>query len=95
MKGSHQVMLRHKLMGLALASLLAGCATTEPRIVYRDVKVPIPVPCKVDLPAEPDYATNSLALDAPIFDMVRALLVEREQRKARDVEVTAAARSCS
>lgn len=78
-----------------VAAILTGCATTEPRIVYREVKVPISVPCKVDLPDEPDYATNSLALDAPIFDMVQSLLVEREQRKARDVEVTAAARSCS
>ena len=81
-------------IALVLALALAGCAT-EPRIEYREVKVVIPVPCRVDLPDEPDYATNSLALDAPIFDMVRALLVEREQRTARDVEVTAAARSCS
>ena len=78
----------------AICLTLAGCAS-EPRIEYREVKTVVPVPCRVTLPDEPDYATNSLALDAPIFDMVRALLVEREQRKARDVEVTAAAKSCS
>lgn len=78
-----------------LVLFLAGCATTEPRVVYREVKVPVSVPCRVTLPDEPTYATAELSLDAPLFDMVRALLVEREQRKARDVEVTAAARSCS
>lgn len=83
------------LCAVLIASALSGCATAEPRVIYRDVKVAVSIPCKVDLPDEPDYATNSLALDAPIFDMVRALLVEREQRKARDVEVTAAAKSCS
>lgn len=76
------------------AMALAGCAHTEPRVVYKEVRVPISVPCRVTLPDEPAYATAGLSLDAPLFDMVRALLVEREQRKARDVEVTAAARSC-
>lgn len=75
--------------------LLAGCAHTEPRVVYREVKVPVSVPCRVTLPDEPVYATQGLTLDEPLFEMVRALLVEREQRKARDVEVTAAAKSCS
>lgn len=74
---------------------LAGCATTEPRVVYRDVKVPISVPCKVTLPDEPVYATEGLTLDEPLFEMVRALLVEREQRKAVSVETRAAAKACS
>jgi len=77
------------------ALLLAGCAHTEPQIVYRDVKVLVSVPCKVTLPDEPEYATTGLTLDEPLFDLVRAVLVELEQRKARDVEVTAAAKSCS
>jgi hypothetical protein len=78
-----------------ITSGLSGCATTEPRVVYRDVKVLVSVPCKVTLPDEPEYATKGLTLDEPLFDLVRAVLVELEQRKARDVEVTAAAKSCS
>lgn len=82
--------------GVGIACLiLAGCATAEPRTVYRDVKVIVPVPCRVTLPDEPVYATQGLTLDEPLFELVRALLVEREQRKAVDVETRAAAKSCS
>lgn len=70
-----------------------SCATT--RVEYREVKIPISVPCKVTLPDEPVYATEGLTLDEPLFEMVRALLVEREQRKADQVEARAAAKSCS
>lgn len=79
----------------AISLSLGGCAHTEPRVVYREVKTVVPVPCRVTLPDEPAYATADLSLDAPLFDMVRALLVEREQRKADQVEARAAARSCS
>ena len=82
-------------VNLYLGVILAGCAHTEPRIEYREVKVPISVPCKVTLPDEPEYATKGLTLDEPLYELVRAVLVELEQRKARDVEVTAAAKSCS
>ena len=83
------------LCAILITPALSGCAHTEPRVIYRDVKVVVPVPCRVVLPDEPAYAADTVSLDAPLFDMVRALLVEREQRKARDVEVTAAAKSCS
>lgn len=87
--------LAGKLATILAAFALASCAHTEPRIVYRDVKVPISVPCKVTLPDEPVYATQGLTLDEPLFDLVRAVLVELEQRKADQVEARAAAKSCS
>lgn len=87
--------MKFHYLPLASIILLGGCAHTEPRIEYREVKVPVSVPCRVTLPDEPSYAADQVSLDAPLFDLVRALLVEREQRKAREVEVTAAAKSCS
>jgi hypothetical protein len=86
------------LLSLAVAItwplITAGsCATT--RVEYREVKIPISVPCKVTLPDEPVYATKGLTLDEPLFELVRAVLVELEQRKAENVETRAAAKSCS
>lgn len=79
----------------AVCLSLAACGHTEPRVVFKEVKVPVSVPCRVTLPDEPSYAADQVSLDASLYELVRALLVEREQRKARDVEVTAAAKSCS
>ena len=79
----------------AVAGLvMAGCAHTEPRVVVKEVKVPVSVPCKVAEPATPAYAADAVDLDSPLFNLVRALLVEREQRKAETTELRAAVRAC-
>lgn len=82
---------------LLLSLALTACAHTprEPVTVVREVKVPISVPCKITEPAQPAYAADAVSLDAPLFDLVRSLLVEREQRKAEAVELRAAVKSCS
>jgi hypothetical protein len=83
-------------MALGLAALaLAACAHTEPRVVVREVKIPTPVPCRVALPAKPAYAADTVSLDGTIFDLVQALLIDREQRKGHEAELEAAAKSCS
>jgi len=79
----------------ALCFSLAACAHTEPRVVVQTVKVPVSVPCKVALPAKPAYAADTVSLDGTIFDLVQALLIDREQRKGREAELEAAAKSCS
>lgn len=84
--------MRAAVVLMALA--LAGCAGKE-RLVIQKVSVPVSVPCKVKVPERPTYATESMDLDASIFDKVKALLAEREQRKAREAELEAAAKSCS
>lgn len=79
-----------------LASLLvASCATPEPRVVVREVKVPVSTPCTVRLPEKPAYAADAVNLDADIFTLVQAILVDRETRKAREAELEAAATACS
>ncbi|MNS16446.1 hypothetical protein D3C72_480990 [compost metagenome] len=70
---------------LCLALLLAGCATAEPRIEYREVLVPVAVPCGADVGAPPSYLDSNAALqEAPdLFERVKLLLAGREQRSAR------------
>ena len=80
---------------MAVSLSLAGCATTKERIVYRDVIKAVPVPCKTQEPAVPDYETNKVDLTAPIFDLVKAVLIELEQRKAETTELRAANKACN
>ena len=71
--------------------LLAGCGHKMPERVL----VPIEVPCKVDVPSEPTWATKTLRDGADIFDQVRALLAERKQRIAYERLLRAAVTSCN
>jgi hypothetical protein len=74
---------------------VAGCATAEPRIVTREVKVPVPVACAPKLPAPTPYEADAVSLDGSVFDLVRSLLIDREQRKATEGELRAALRGCA
>lgn len=74
-----------------LCLLLAGCATA-PRV--ERVEIPVPVPCRVQVPEAPVWATASLAPDAGIWDQAKALLAERQQRMAYEAKLEAAARAC-
>lgn len=74
---------------------LAGCATPEPRIVYRDKLVPIVQPCKPQLSPEPDYPTTQKPVATDIFEQMKTLLAERDLRIARDLEQTAALKGCA
>lgn len=84
-----------KRLALVLALALAGCATPKERIVYKEVRVPVSVPCKVTPPAEPAFAGDTVDLKAPIYDLVQALIVERDNRIAERIELRAAVKSCS
>lgn len=75
---------------------LAACATKPPERIVRvqEVKVPVRVPCRPPVPPVPAYADEAVSLDAGIFDLVRALLVAREQRKAETAELRGAIAKC-
>ncbi len=78
--------------------ILAGCTHTpkapEPRIITQRVEVPIRVPCKPERGPEPSYAADAVPLDADIFELSRALLVDRKQRQARQAELDGALNAC-
>jgi hypothetical protein len=46
------------------------------------VRVPVPIPCTVELRALPEWATDKLTSTSSRFERVRALLAEREQARA-------------
>lgn len=72
--------------------VIAGCAN-KPRVPER-IEIPVPVPCRVQVPTAPVWATETLQPGAGIFDQVRALLAERAQRISHITRLEAAARAC-
>jgi hypothetical protein len=83
-------------IGFCAILMLAGCATTEPRIEVRTVQVPVPVPCAADPGPGPVYADSDAALrEAPdLFARVQLLVAGRLQRIAREGELKAANAGC-
>ena len=65
------------LVSILLIMSLSGCQTVKEVTVYRDVKVPIVVPCAVDLPNRPQFYFVQVREDEDIFVKVRALLADR------------------
>lgn len=75
---------------LAALVLLTGCGTTRPV-----VGIPTPVPCRVTLPAEPDFAFDSLPEGSDIFTQAKTLLADRRQRIDYERQLRAAGEACS
>lgn len=77
---------------------LAACATpSEPRIVTKEVRVPIPVACAAKPPPEQPFSDTPEALRAAgdLFEKVKLLLTGRAQRDARLYELRASVAGCS
>ncbi|MGQ0711191.1 MAG: hypothetical protein ACT4NV_15760 [Rhodoferax sp.] len=88
-------MTRLSLTGIwagILSFCLAGCAGMAPKV--QEVKVPVPVPCKVDTPAKPAFAVDGLPVGAGIWEQMKALRAERLQRQGYEAELEAAVQSC-
>lgn len=84
--GSALIILMVMLMTLALTA----CASA-PKVVER----PVPVPCRVSLPADRLFPFDQLVAGADIFTQVKTLLADREERIADRRETRAAAEVCS
>ena len=64
-----------KSLAFATILLLAGCATKpEPEIITQPVNVMVPVPCKVDLEADPVYPDSDAELANVPYPGASALL---------------------
>lgn len=86
---------------IVLSLLVAGCKhtqPTEPVIITKEVKVPVPVPCPAlkELGAEPEYPDTDAALRAApdLFTRVQLLLQGRLLRIKRLAEHEVVKRSC-
>lgn len=74
---------------LLVALLLAGCGTTA-----QVIRVPVPVPCVVDLPAAPQISTDAELRAMSDYRLVLAIARERLQLLGYSAEVRAAAEGC-
>lgn len=77
---------------LSSVLLLGACATTEPTIVTKEVKIPVPVVCTTPEPNAPTLRYNPPYEN--IFDAVRDLLGDREVTTAYENELKTALKSC-
>ena len=91
-------MIRRHAIALLAALILGGCSSTpRERIVTKEVKIPVSVPCLDESDVPPTQAYEGDAVDfeaANIFELVQVLLVEREQRKAVEARLRAPLSSC-
>jgi len=69
--------------------LLAGCGTTT-----QVVRVPVPVPCVVELPAAPTISTDAELRAMSDYQLVLAIARERLQLLGYSDELRAAADAC-
>jgi hypothetical protein len=74
---------------LILLALLAGCGTTT-----QVVRVPVPVPCVVDLPAELRISTDLELRAMSDYRLVLTIARERLQLLGYSGELRAAAEGC-
>lgn len=82
------------LIPVFLALILVGCATPRERIVYKEVKIPVGHKCLGEIPPQQTYAGGEVSLDADIFDLVVALLIERDQRQTAELNLRSAIAGC-
>lgn len=83
-------------MRLLLLSCLFLSACASERIVYRDVRVPVPVPCSASVGDDPQYADAPSAIQSvsDVYELAKLLLAGRAQRDARIVELKGAVAGC-
>lgn len=85
-----------RCLALLAALMLAGCVSPpKERIVYQRVEVPVSQPCRPALDPKPVYPTLTLPVVTDIFEQVRTLLIERDMRAARELELEAAVQACA
>jgi hypothetical protein len=83
-------------LALPLILVLSGCALTEPviKVVTQKVEVPVPVACKEEIPAVPEYCFTKLGQDSDIYDKTKCLLSDRERSLGYETELLAKLKAC-
>lgn len=83
-------------LALSLMVVLSGCALTEPviKVVTQRVEVPVPVACKEEVPAAPDYCFSKLGQDSDIYDKTKCLLSDRNRSLGYETELLAKLKAC-
>lgn len=76
--------------------LLSGCFETIPtvKVVTQKVEVPVPVPCKEELPSKPDFNFDKLTEEQDLHDKAKALLADRQLHLGYETELVAKLKAC-
>lgn len=82
------------LVSLLVLSL-SGCGLFQPRVEIREVKVPVPVPCKIIEPEKPVMPFQESDPDENIFVKMKKALAEIELRQGYEVKLEAAIKECN
>lgn len=80
------------ILAVILSFSLAGCAGMAPKV--QEVKVPVLVPCKVAPTERPLFAVDGLPIGSDIWEQMKALRAERQQRIGYETELEAVVRAC-
>lgn len=76
--------------------MLFGCADKPIiRTVDQIVKVPVQVPCHVDKIEAPLWGVDKLTQEDDLFKQLQITLSELEQRRAYEVKLEAAIKTCN
>ena len=75
---------------IAACALLTGCKAT-----LTQVKVPVPVECKEQVPDRPVMPTESLAPGVAAWELLRAALSEIDRREAYEIKLHTALMACT
>jgi hypothetical protein len=89
-------LVRPALLVLLVATValsLAGCATRPPQLV--EIRVPVPIECRVATPQRPAMPTAGLQPSDAIDRKVKAALAELEIREGYELELVAALAQCT
>ena len=79
---------------LAAVLLMAGCASSPPKVGIQPAKVAVPVPCQEPEPSRPVMPTEHIAGDADVDTYVQAAAAEIERRKGYEDQLVTALRNC-
>lgn len=87
----------NSLAVFAMVFFLTGCATPAERVVYRDVFIPVSVPCAVKAGPEkpPIWTAENVAASPHLFALGHLLYAALLQEQARNAELRAAIEGCS
>ena len=73
--------------------LLSSCSIFEPKIITKEVKVPVPVACIATLP-EQYKPTHTLTQESNIYDKVKVLSMDKLGYEAEVIQLRALVIPC-
>ena len=83
------------MASLFSALLLTACAAPEPIFKPVTVDVPVVVTCRTPVIAKPASPLHQIAPEAPLFNKVKAALIEIDLRESYEARLEAALATCN